>query len=76
MNLKSRFDIIGKPAPETMFTLPNGDVVKFAIPWTADEKDLDLCEEIFKLQVDGIRAYRKTISRREEWWLRNRHFGP
>lgn len=62
--------------PETRFTLKNGSVAYFSIPWSADEKDLDMCAEIFALQLQSIRKYRERLSKREEWWIKNRHLGP
>lgn len=62
--------------PETRFTLRDGSVAYFCIPWSADEKDLRLCEEVFALQIQSIRKYRESISKREEWWIKNRHLGP
>lgn len=76
MSARSIWDTPGKEAPVTRFTLSNGDVASFAIPWTAEEKDLQLCEEVFALQIDSIRKYRQRVSMRHEWWLKNRHLGP
>ena len=61
---------------ETSFTLRSGGKAFFYVPWTVDEKDLQLCERLFALHVAGIREYRQSVSAREEWWLKNRHLGP
>jgi hypothetical protein len=61
---------------ETRFTLSNGDVAYFSVPWSASEKDCDLVQELIALQLDSIRKYRARMSRREEWWLKNRHLAP
>jgi hypothetical protein len=74
--IRSVWDVKGAEPPVTRFTISNGDVVYFAIPWTAEEKDLQLCEELFALQIESIRKYRQEISNREEWWIKNRHLGP
>jgi hypothetical protein len=61
---------------ETRFTLSNGDIAYFSVPWSASPKDCDLVQELVSLQLESIRKYRERLSTREEWWLKNRHLGP
>lgn len=60
----------------TRFTLNNGEVCEFQLPWDCTEPELKMCEEVINLQFSTIRSYRSQVSRRHEWWLKWKEFAP
>jgi hypothetical protein len=62
--------------PATRFTLNNGEVCEFQLPWDCTEPELKMCEEVIGLQFSSIRSYQSQVSRRHEWWLKWKEFAP
>jgi hypothetical protein len=61
---------------ETRFSLNNGEICRFVLPWDCTDSELKMCEEIIALQFQTIRSYRERVARRHEWWLKWREFAP
>lgn len=62
--------------PETRFSLNNGKVFYYCIPWDISPNELKMCEEMIALSVQQIRSYQERIGHRHEWWLKWRGFAP
>lgn len=61
---------------ETRFNLNDGSPFYFSIPWTATEKELQLCEKLIELHISSIRDHHKQIGARHDWWVKWRVFAP